>query len=418
MPITVLKVRVDDLLPGMFVSSLDRPWLETPYPIQGFMVRSGKDTANLMHFCKEVYVDVLKSRIDRFPKHILLENEKDAKHSDEAQIYRLTKLPRIPYEKITPRAEEIETAQSHYKQVELTYNTLLQDAENDKQLKLPVLQKAITPMVKSIIRNPDAFIWLTHLKSIDQYSYHHAVSCSVWAVAFGRHLGLPEDQLNALATGCFLFDIGKCKLPKKLLRSTKRLTAEEFKLIKQHVLLGWEMVRNTKGIGTDVVDMIRTHHERHNGSGYPLGTQGEMIPLFGRIAGIVDAYDAITSERPYCKPVPAYEAIESLYQWRGIDFQEELVEQFIQVVGIYPVGSLVELSNRHIGVVIAQNEHYRLRPQVMLLLDDKKRLLDDFYEVDLRDGLDDESDSPRLTITKGLPPGAYGLDHKQLYFID
>lgn len=418
MPITVLKVRVDDLLPGMFVSSLDRPWLETPYPIQGFMIRSDKDTANLLRFCKYVYVDVLKSRLDKFPKQILLENEKGAVHSDEAQIYRLTKRPRIPYKKTTPRNQELKTAQSHYKQVEATYNTLLRDAENDRQLKLPVLQKAIVPMVKSIVRNPDAFIWLTHLKNIDQYSYHHAVSCSVWAVAFGRHLGLPEEQLNALATGCFLFDIGKCKLPRKLLRSTKRLTTDEFKLIKQHVLFGWEMVRNTKGIGTDVVDMIRTHHERHNGSGYPLGIQDKMIPLFGRIAGIVDAYDAITSERPYCKPMPAYAAIESLYQWRGIDFQEELVEQFIQVVGIYPVGSLVELSNQYIGVVIAQNEYYRLRPQVMVLLNDKKQVLDDFYEIDLRVGVDDASESPQLTIAKRLPPGAYGLDHKQLYFIN
>lgn len=161
--------------------------------------------------------------------------------------------------------------------------------------------------------------------------------------------------------------------------------------------------------------MIQTHHERHNGSGYPLGLAGNQIPLFGRIAGIVDAYDAITSYRPYCKPVPTFEAIEYLYQWRGIDFQTELVEQFIQVVGIYPVGSLVELSDSTVGVVISQNEHFRLRPQVMILLDGDKQLLNEFYEIDLRAGLED-GHADTLSIAKGLPPGAYALDQNLYYF--
>lgn len=265
--------------------------------------------------------------------------------------------------------------------METTYQTLLHDAEHDRQISLPVLKSAIEPMVESIVRNPDAYIWLTHLKSLDSYSYHHALSCSVWAVAFGRHLGLPVSQLNSLATGCFLFDIGKTKLPRDLLNSTRRLTSDEFETVKQHVLFGLDLIKQTSGVEKLVLEMIRTHHERHNGSGYPLGLTGNQIPLFGRIAGIVDAYDAITSYRPYCKPIPAYEAVENLYQWRGIDFQTELVEQFIQVVGIYPVGSLVQLSDGTVGVVISQNEHFRLRPQVMILLDGDKQLLDEFYEV-------------------------------------
>lgn len=415
MDLIVLAIRVKDLLPGMFVSSLDRPWLETPYPIQGFMIRSGKDTARLQEYCDFVYIDILKSRANSIPQHLLLKNDNAENPSEAAQIYQLTQRARIPYEKTTSRTEELKDADEHFKQVEIAFKTLLSDAENDDQLNLPVLKKAITPMVKSIVRNPDAFIWLAHLKKLDQYSYHHAVSCAVWAVAFGRHLGLPEDQLNSLATGCFLFDIGKTKLPPALLRSTKRLTAEEFETVKEHVLFGLNMVKQTKGIKTAVIDMIRTHHERHNGSGYPLGISKDQIPLFGRIAGIVDAYDAITSHRPYCEPMPAYQAIEALYQWRGVDFQMELVEQFIQVVGIYPVGSIVELSDGSVGVVINQNEHYRLRPHVMVLLDEKKQFLEEFYEVDLREGLDDE-ESPNLAIAKGLPPGAYDLDSSQYFF--
>ncbi|PLX60581.1 HD-GYP domain-containing protein [Sedimenticola selenatireducens] len=415
MPITVLKVRVSDLQPGMFVSSLDRPWLETPYPIQGFHIRSAEDRLELQQFCDWVYVDVIKSKINSISKQILSQNEHINQASDAAQIYELTRRSRIPYKKTASREEEIASAQSHYTEVETTYQTLLHDAEHDRQISLPVLKSAIEPMVESIVRNPDAYIWLTHLKSLDSYSYHHALSCSVWAVAFGRHLGLPVSQLNSLATGCFLFDIGKTKLPRDLLNSTRRLTSDEFDTVKQHVLFGLDLIKQTSGVEKLVLEMVRTHHERHNGSGYPLGLTGNQIPLFGRIAGIVDAYDAITSYRPYCKPIPAYEAIENLYQWRGIDFQTELVEQFIQVVGIYPVGSLVQLSDGTVGVVISQNEHFRLRPQVMILLDGDKQLLDEFYEVDLRAGLEDDH-ADTLTIARGLPPGAYALDQSLYYF--
>ncbi len=415
MSITAFEISVADLKYGMFVSSLDRPWLETPFPIQGFIVESEKDKERLSKFCEYVYIDVQKSNIRSIPKHILKMNERSDAANDAAQIFKLTHLDRIQYEKSTSREEELQTAKRHFNSIEETYQSLLQDVERDVPPDLPAIKKAIKPMVRSIIRNPDAFIWLTYLKSIDSYAYHHAISCSVWAVALGRHLGLPEHMLNTLAMGCFLFDIGKSKLPKELLNSTKQLSSEEFESIKQHVAFSLDMVKNSKGVNSDIIDMVKTHHERHNGSGYPEKLANGSIPLFGRIAGLVDVYDAITSHRPFRKPMPAHEAIAALYQWRGVDFQSELIEQFIQVVGIYPVGCLVELADETVGVVIAQNEYYRLRPRVMILLDKKKQLLNEFYTVDLKKQLEEE-ESEGFTIARGLPPGAHGLDHSLYYF--
>lgn len=412
----VLKVRVNDLQPGMFVSSLDRPWLESPFPVQGFPVKSTRDRDELGEFCNSVYVDVRRSRIASIPKHILSQSEPVDPASNSAQIYALTRRRRpTPYPKATSRKEEMRRAKTHCQAMESVYLTLQHDARNNRGVNLPELKSAIEPMVRSVVRNPDAYIWLTHLKSMDKYDYHHALSCAVLAVAFGRHLGLPMAQLNALATGCFLFDIGKAKLPGKLLNNTRRLSRDEFERVKQHVNFSLDILGQTRGIDNQIRAMIQTHHERYNGGGYPAGLSGDQIPLFGRIAGMVDAYDAITSQRPYCQPIPAYRAIDLLYQWRGIDFQSELVEQFIQVVGIYPVGSLVELSNGTVGVVICQNEHLRLHPQVMILLDSKKQLLEEFYEIDLRNGLDDQ-DPHTLSITRGLPPGAYKLDPRLYYF--
>jgi HD-GYP domain-containing protein (c-di-GMP phosphodiesterase class II) len=420
MPISVFEIRVHDLKYGMYVSSLDRPWLDTPFPIQGFIVKSELDKERLSKYCEYVYIDVQKSNIKSIPKHIIDLNNNPNATRDSIQIYKLTHLDRILYQKTTSREEELLSAKENHKIVEDTYQKLLHDVENDITFDLPAVKKAIKPMVRSIVRNPDSYIWLTYLKSINSYTYHHAISCSVWAVAFGRHLGLPAHMLNSLAIGCFLFDIGKSKLPKTMLNSSKKLTSEEFETVKDHVSYGVEIVKKHKGVGKDILDMIKTHHERHNGSGYPMQLKDGSIPLYGRIAGLVDVYDAITSPRPFCDPIPTYEAIASIYEWRGVEFQTELIEQFIQVVGIYPVGSLVELNNKTVGVVIAQSEYFRLRPQIMVLLDEKKKLLKEFYIVDLKNETNEEGEEDKntegLTISRGLPPGAYNLDHSKYYF--
>jgi len=419
MSISVFEIRVHDLKYGMFVSSLDCSWLETPFPLQGFTVKSDLDKERLSKYCEYVYIDAEKSNIKSIPEHIIELNNNPNATIHSAQIYNITHLDRILYQKTTSREEELKTAKENFHTAEDTYKSLLDDVQNDRKIDLQVVRKAIKPMVRSIVRNPDAYIWLTYLKSISSYTYHHAISCSVWAVAFGRHLGLPAHMLNSIATGCFLFDIGKGKLPKSLINSDKKLTQHEFENVKKHVQYGLDILKKQNVVDKDINDMIKTHHERHNGSGYPNRMRTDDIPLFGRIAGLVDVYDAITSPRPYCQPVPAYEAIASLYNWRGVEFQAELIEQFIQVVGIYPVGSMVELSDKTTGVIISQSEYFRLRPEIMVLLDENKQLLKEFYIVDLRGDSDKEeiedSDADNLTIVKGLPPGAHDLDPTKYY---
>lgn len=157
--------------------------------------------------------------------------------------------------------------------------------------------------------------------------------------------------------------------------------------------------------------MIATHHERADGSGYPQGLTNAEIPIFGRIAGIVDSFDAMTSKRPYVTsgPMPPHEAIAELYELRGKTFQGELVEQFIQTVGLYPTGSLVELNTGAVGAVIAVNGLRRLRPSIMLLLDENKEPLQEFKYVDL--SLTEE----KLSVATGLPPGTYGIDMKEIF---
>ena len=233
-----------------------------------------------------------------------------------------------------------------------TVERVMDDLSHNKKLDFPALKKAVAPMIDSILRNPSAYAWLTRLKQTDNYTYSHSICTSVWAVAFGRQLGMPRKDLQSLALGALLFDIGKIMLPEKLINNPRHYNVFEFKLIKKHVDYSVELLKKTEGINKDILDMAYSHHERYNGSGYPLGLKGDQVSIFGKIAGIVDCYDAIITERVFASPISPHDAVKKLYDWRNVDFQAELVEQFIQVVGIYPVGTIIELSNGSVGVVV------------------------------------------------------------------
>jgi HD-GYP domain-containing protein (c-di-GMP phosphodiesterase class II) len=252
------------------------------------------------------------------------------------------------------------------------------------------------------------------MKTKDDYTYNHSVSSSIWAVAFGRNLGLPKKDLLSLGLGALLFDAGKMKLPKKLLDNPNRYNPTEYKLVQKHVDHSVEIVKSIEGITDAVVDMVATHHERHNGSGYPRGLKGDAIPLFGKIAGLVDCYDALISDRSYASAISPHDAVRKLYDWSNIDFQLELVEQFIQVVGIYPVGTIIELSDGRVGAIVAHHRVWRLKPKIMLILDKTKKPFGDFNIIDTYSIKLGEDGRP-LSILKSIDPGLYGIDTKQLY---
>jgi putative nucleotidyltransferase with HDIG domain len=409
MALKQIKVRTVDLDIGMYIAQLDRPWLETPYRVQGFLIKTQKDINNLLQHSEFVFVDVERSK-ER-------ENDparKDKILSEDEKKQLLTNVKPKNYDDITDFKEEIETAPEKHKVLSNTVETVMVDVANNKKLNLPNLAKAINPMVESIIRNPEAFSWLARMKTKDDYTYIHSVSAAILAVAFGRNLGLPKKDLQSLGMGALLFDVGKMKLPEKLINNPNRFNATEFKLVKKHVDYSVEIVQSIKGIKEDVIKMVATHHERYNGEGYPKGLNGNDIPLFGRIAGIIDCYDALTSNRIFVSAISPHDAIRKLYDWSNIDFQAELVEQFIQMMGIYPVGTIVELSDARVGVVVAHHRAWRLRPKIMLILDKQKKPYSKFDVIDLY-SIEKGDDGNPLEITKSIEPGLYGIDPKEFY---
>ena len=405
------RISVRGLELGMFVSRLDRPWLETPFLMQGFQVNSDEDLQKLQRMCSHVYVDIQLGKSPD-PRFIELDTTDlvEAAHGRDEFI----DLRKTQWEVKTDFKTELGHAAIAHDVLQRGIEEVMEDLKNGRELDLDKLRHGVDAMIDSITRNPSAFNWLKEIKRKDDYGYQHALGCSVWAASFGRHLGLEREDLRELALGGLLFDVGKTRLPGALLSKQQRLDADEAKLMQRHVEFGVEVLAKTPGISPAVIEMVATHHERHNGMGYPLGLSGTQIPINGRIIGLIDSYDALRSVRAHASGLSPHQAVAELYKLRGTLFQAELVEQFIQTCGIYPTGSLVELSNGQVGVVTAVHSLKRLRPSIMLLLDEDKVPLDQFHTIELGEVMQDAGGQP-LSIKHGLPPRAYGIDPAELF---
>lgn len=401
-----MKLPADELIKGMYVSQLDRPWTETPFLFQGFKVRDAKDIDQLQQYCEFVYIDVERGRgpaksdgrppiADNIPKAPL--PKPSMQYKDEVAV-----------------EKEVEVAKAAQAAVTDAVDTFMDDVRTGKKPNYEQLKTTVVRMEESVLRNPDAFMWLRRLKNKDSYAYAHCIDSSMLAIAFGRQLGLPRVQIRSLGLGALLSDVGKMKLPAELLTKQGRLTDEEFELVKTHVDHSVKIMKSLPDVPPSALAIAATHHERFDGSGYPKGLAGGDIPLHGRMTAIVDCFDAMTSDRPYASAVSPHEVIQQMYQWRNTAFQDELVEQFIQTLGVYPVGTLVELSTGQVGIVIGQNRVRRLRPKVMLVLDKYKTALEITPVLDL---LTEEynEEGKELNITKSLEPNAYGLDPAEYY---
>lgn len=409
MEIEERKVDIDGLTLGMFVSRLDRPWNETPFELQGFSVASQADIEQLRKYCRHVYIDI----------------EKSNRHEQRSV------LQRLGYGTLTRRKKPLPAPTTYVNRVELVDELpqankawdgaralaarVIDDVRAGRRLSADALGAAIEPIVASVIRNADAYFWLDALRKRDAYSYSHAVNCCALATSFGRHLGFPREMLVDLASAGMLMDIGKAMLPEELLQRAGPVHDSERELVRSHIDHSLKMLDQSGITSIDIGLMIQSHHERHDGSGYPMGHAGAAIPLTGRMLGLVDTYDALSSERPHQKAMARHEVLQWLYRERDRLFQADLIEQFSQSLGVYPTGSLVELSTGEIAVVMAQNPARRLYPRVTVLTARDKSLDPAFRQIDLWPLANLPDRNARVWIERALPPGAYGLDTTELY---
>lgn len=392
------KIPVADLEIGMYVSELDRPWLETPFLFQGFYIRNQDEIVALRSHCKSVIVD---TRV-----------ENDSPAADEHPVLR---PERRPSEAMRDLKSEIKQASSIHGAIYTTVDEVMDELRHAGKLNVQRLEMAVEPMVDSVLRNPAAMSCLMRIRRKGGYLHSHSLASSVWATMLGREIGLDRDALRVVALGAMLLDVGKTRIPEKLLSKPGKLDDSEIKLMRRHVEFGLDLLKKAGDVDVRARDMVAHHHERHDGSGYPARLKGDAIPVFGRIAGMVDTYDAMITSRPYASTQSSYGALRQLRSLAGIGFQAELVDQFTQAIGMFPTGTLVLLNTGEVAVVTAQSRTRRLRPEVMIILDRDKKPLADYRVVDLNRMSSTADDQASLWIESGLEPGAFGVDPAEYY---
>ncbi|OUS25235.1 hypothetical protein A9Q99_21810 [Gammaproteobacteria bacterium 45_16_T64] len=389
---TTLKVPVSQLGVGMYVSALDRPWLETPFLVQGFLIESLDHIMLVQEFCDYVYIDAVKE--DWVPAEERVEQNTGKKK----QRY----IHKVSVE------QENGVAPGVYRQAKTIVKSVLDDVRIGNALDVKKAKETVSDCVDSLLRNPDALMWLGKINNVNSGTAEHSLNVCILVVAFGRHLGLEKLELEQLGLCGLLHDIGMMKVPGDVLSKGSQLSEKETRILKGHTLHGRNILMSNPGLYHGVTDVAHCHHEHLDGSGYPRGLKAVGISHNTRMVSIVDTYIDMTTEQFGGKPSTTLEAVRFLYANRGTKFDDELVLQFVQCVGLYPPGSLALLNNGEVGIVISTNYKNRRLPKVLKLLDHAKNPIKP-HVVNLGNA-NEQGDRKEFLIKDILINGSYGID--------
>ena len=393
------EIPVERLSFGMFISKLDRPWTETPFVFQGFVLKSDKQLEVLKKFCKHVFVDPAKEDRPEVGK---------VTAEDLAKVRGTT-----IYKNVSSVEVEMPAAQETYANTTTIVRELSRAVEIGKTIDSARSHEAAAQITESVVRNPDAIALLIKLQEKSGATLSRAAEVSVMMTIFGRFLQLPKDRLELLGLLGLLQDVGKLKLPADL-AARGPVNAEETASYRTHVDHSVRILASTPGLPPELPGLASLHHEHFDGSGYPRGLRGDAIAFPGLIAAIVDAYDVLTAPRPFGENLSPAKALSVIYKGRGTRFHPALAEQFIQCISIFPVGSAVELNSGEVAIVIAQNMVRRLQPRIMVVKDAKGNLLKPYKMLDLMKEPKFRPDEP-YRIQRSLEYDSVKIDPRELF---
>ena len=393
------EIPVEQLRFGMFISKLDRPWTETPFVFQGFVLKTDKQLDVLKKFCRHVFVDPEKEDRPEVGKV----TEADLAKVRGTTIYKITSSVEV----------EMPAAQKTYANTTAIVRELSRAVELGKTIDSSRSREAAAQITQSVVRNPDAIALLIKLQEKSRATLSRAAEVSVMMTIFGRFLQLPQDRLELLGMLGLLQDIGKLKLATEL-AARGPANAEEAEIYRTHVGHSVRILSNTPGLPPELPGLASLHHERFDGGGYPRGLRGDAIALPGLIAAIVDAFDTLTAPRPFGENLSPAKALNIIYKGRGTQFHPALAEQFIQCISIFPVGSVVELNSGEVAIVIAQNTVRRLQPRIMVVKDAKGNLLRPYKMLDLMKEPKFKPDEP-YRIQRSLEYDSVSIDPREMF---
>lgn len=394
-----VKVLVSDLRVGMFVSELDRPWLDTPFLLQGFELKTRDDIEAVQKVCEYVYVDMLRTR-----RPDPIEQSRPISQRGLSSRAYVAKAP-------APIHQEMHKAKEVHQRTSGLITNFIDDIQHGRSVDIQLARSAVSECVSSILRNSEAMTLLTQIKNKDEYTSQHSFNVCVYSVLLGRRIGLKSPELEDAGLCGLLHDMGKIRVPLEILNKETRLSGEEFEIMQSHTVHGREILMSGQNVFNGTVDVAYGHHENLDGTGYPRGLEGHQTSLFTRIVAVVDKYDAMTSDRVYQQGRPHLEAVGILQKQLKDKIDPDLAAAFVTCMGVYPSGSVVELSSGEVAVVIEHNPTYQLRPRIIVCRDKDKLPVQERY-VDLAECQTDNRGNP-YSIRKQHRPDSFGIDLKK-----
>jgi HD-GYP domain-containing protein (c-di-GMP phosphodiesterase class II) len=408
MPIKTQKISVYSLTIGMFVYKLDRPWADSDYPLEGFHIKSADEIRKLKFICRYVFIDE-SLHLSKEKRKVKVIN----KEKTEIKIKKVIKVPnQKKYTNVVPLKKVLKKAIKNHQQLHQTVNYLFTHIHNHNIVKINQIKGVLSTTVNNMIENPDALMWIARTRDNDDYTYNFVLKQTIWALATARQIGMNPADMERLALASILSGIGKSKLPKDILLNEQKLDVKQFSIYKQHVNLSVNILKNMTDIHPQIIHIVQNHCEYIDGSGYPNKLQGDDIYLASQIIGLAAFYERSSTPRDLTRAVSPNEALDEINRNKGKKFTAELVEQFVQAIGIYPTGTLVQLNNGEIAVIVEskdeEKQQQRLNPNIIVLRNtmDEKTKKHNLIKLSTSEN--------QLKIVQSLPLGTHNIDVNEI----
>ncbi len=380
------RIAVTELKLGMYVAELDCAWIDSPFLVHGFTIKSEEQLAQLRQHCRFVYVDITRGK--RSPLSL---------HRPEPQTVHTETIGFLAH---LPASRDL------YRLTRDTIEELFSAIRSGEMFNLAGAGELVNRCVDNIIANPAPMLWLTMIKNKDRYTVEHSLNVAMLSLALGRQQGLAREHLEELGICALLHDVGKVKIPDEILNKEGSLDDKEYEVMKLHTVHGKKLLLGKRGLPDGAADIALSHHEQLDGSGYPQGLAEGQIPYLVRLVAIADAYDAMTSGRVYCDAKPPAEALKLMLENKGTHFDAELLSAFIDCLGVYPAGSIARLNTGETGFLLPGDDLSKLKPRLLVALDPQQQPVD-CYEIDLR--RDKQSNGRPYLVRALYPDGSFGL---------
>ncbi len=360
------KLDAGKLCPGMYIVDTGISWLKHPYLYSTDGELTEQELSSLREQgYTEAYIDLSRCRPGTLPPE--LEALVPALSDGNAAEDFMPPPPTVSLEEELPKARQV-----FHSSLTMAKN-MMEAVRRGAAFDPPAAEPMVENILESLDRNADALFSLCKLRQTDDYTYTHCVNVSVITVMFARGLGMSADSLHGVGLGGLFHDVGKAMVPHRILQAPRRLNADEMAIMKRHPQFGFDYLQEYKTAPREVCQVTLEHHEQYCGQGYPRALPPDAISLPGRIAAVVDVFDALSSKRVYKEPMPLSKALSILYSMREKEFFPGMAERFIRLLGVYPIGSAVELEDGSVGVVSEANTASPMCPKVILVRDGNGR---------------------------------------------